>query len=181
VWIAPRSIPRGGYVDYYPGYWSTPEYVQNYVPNYGEMQLQIGASMQGMLQYGDRVLPNGALANDFVVSLSPGQTITIAAHGGPSWTTPGGRLDPMVQVLSYSGPSADYGNQYGQQYGQPQATANEFVYAQDDDSAGSQDSLLVFTPVRGGTYRIRVTSYGGGMNQGYYTLNSRFGVQLGGL
>ncbi|MEI8257402.1 MAG: hypothetical protein WCJ30_17140, partial [Deltaproteobacteria bacterium] len=87
------------------------------------------------------------------------QTLSIAVHGGPSWTTQGGQLDPMVQVLN----SAD------------------FLVAQDDDSGGGTDSLLIFTPVRGGQYTIRVTSYGGGMNQGYYTLNTRYGLMLNGL
>ena len=168
VWIGPRTVQRGGAVDWYPGYWSTPEYVQSYVPEqgYSETPLQIGSSVQGMLQYGDRTLQNGALANDYLVTLAPGQAVSIAVHGGPSWTTPGGRLDPMVQVLGYNG----YQN-----------GANEYVLAQDDDSGGGQDSRLIFTAPSGGTYRVRVTTFGGGMNQGYYTINTRYGVQPYGL
>jgi hypothetical protein len=160
TWIPPRWENREGYVLYYPGYWSPgPVHTYNqyaqYNPfnSYSGTPYAIGGTSSGTLYSGMPTTSSGTLFTDYAVNLYAGQTVTLVLHGGASWTSPGGQLDPLMQVIG-----------------------NGSLLAQDDDGAGGMDSRIVFTPAWTGTFIVRVTTYGVGPNQGSYTLSSRYGV-----
>jgi hypothetical protein len=156
TWIQPRWEQHDGYLLYYPGYWSTTTVIAPVVtPVYqpGAMPLYLGATTSGELRYGMPTTSSGALYTDFAVTLYAGRTATFVLHGGASWTNPGGRIDPLMQL-----------------FGSGQ------LLTQDDDGAGNLDSRIQFTPTWTGTYVIRVTTYGSGANQGNFTLVTRDGA-----
>lgn len=157
IWVAARWERHDGYYLYYPGYWSQPGMPVD-VTNAPGTPLVVGSTVSGVLNAGLPTTSSGTLYTDYVVNLYAGQTVTFVLRGGSSWTTPGGRLDPLLEVLGA-----------GQ------------LLAQDDDGAGGMDSRIVFTPQWTGAFVIRATTYGVGMNQGYFSLASRGGVVWGGI
>jgi hypothetical protein len=120
--------------------------------------MSIGSNVSGALQGGMAMTSSSALYTDYVVNLYAGQTVTFVLHGGASWTTPGGQLDPLMQL-----------------YGGGQ------LLAEDDDGAGGMDSRIMFTAPWSGAFVVRATTYGYGPNQGYFTLASRYGEMWGGM
>lgn len=157
MWIPARWERHDGYYLYYPGYWSQGAPPLNDY-NASGTPLLVGSNVSGTLNAGLPTTSSGTLYNDYVVNLYAGQTVTFVLRGGMSWTTPGGRLDPLLQV-----------------YGAGQ------LLSQDDDGAGGMDSRIVFTAQWTGSFVVRATTYGVGMNQGCFTLASRAGVVWGGI
>ncbi|MEI8256173.1 MAG: hypothetical protein WCJ30_10930, partial [Deltaproteobacteria bacterium] len=162
AWIPPRWERRDGYVLYYPGYWGGASAVEQ--PTYGTVSngsvtsLTLGSTATSELRYGMPTTSSGALYADFAVTLYAGRTVTFVLHGGTSWPSSGARIDPLMQVFG--------GGQ---------------LLAQDDDGAGNLDSRIQFTPTWTGTYIIRATTYGTGMNQGAFSLVTRDGAAWGTL
>lgn len=162
AWIAPRWERRGGYVLYYPGYWGgasviEPSYVPTTTGTSAITTLLLGSTASSELRFGMPTTSSGALYADFAVSLYAGHPVTFVLHGGASWTS-GGRIDPVMQVFGA-----------GQ------------LLAEDDDSAGNLDSRIQFTPAWTGTYIVRATTFGAGMNQGTFSLVTRDGSVWDGI
>jgi hypothetical protein len=109
--------------------------------------------VQGQLQMGDTVTPEGPLADDYAVQLVAGQTITIVTRGGPQIMPPGSQLDVYTRVMQ-----------------------NGMELTHDDDSAGYPNSRIIFTAPATGTYVIRVTTYGSSVRQGHYTMQTMPGA-----
>lgn len=109
----------------------------------------VGQIVTGNLAIGDMMLPNGNLADDYNIALTAGVPVTIVVRGGPSVTTPGSNLDVYTYLLQ-----------------------NGVELMHDDDSAGYPNSRIIFTPPTTGIYTIRVSTFGSGMRQGMYTVQT---------
>lgn len=109
--------------------------------------LHVGGIATGALDATDTPLLAGAVGDDFTITLSGGQTVTIVTRGGPSSTPPGSLLD-VSTVLIHNGEEI----------------------ARDDDSAGNHNSRIVHNVTETGPYVIRVSSGGSGLKRGTYTL-----------
>ena len=112
----------------------------------------VPSTINGTLTTGDQVDTDGALYDEYRVFLSSGAAITLVARGGANRTTPGSTLD-MYLVLRQNGVEVTH----------------------DDDSAGSLNSRIVFTPVTSGWYQVRVRPIGTGVKEGDYTLQAYSG------
>lgn len=109
----------------------------------------VGGVTTGTLTMGDPMTPQGALYDDFTMTLTAGAPVTIVTRGGPSMTSPGSNLDVYTIVMQ-----------------------NGVEITHDDDSAGYPNSRVIFTPPMSGQYTVRVTTFGSGIKQGMYTLQS---------
>ncbi len=116
----------------------------------------IPSTVNGTLATGDTADSDGALFDEYRVFLTSGSAVTFVARGGPSRTTPGSNLD-MYLVLRQNGVEITH----------------------DDDSAGSLNSRIVFTPTSTGYYAVRVRTFGSGAKEGDYTLQSWSGAMPG--
>ncbi len=145
-----NGIPRGQFpAQYLPG--QTPRAPVTGAPGVVQM-ISTSAVANGSLQRGDTLLPDGRVADDYVIQLIAGVPVTIVARGGPSITSPGSSLD-MYVILLQSGSEVTH----------------------DDDSASNGTALnsrIVYTPVVTGTFVIRVTTYGSRLSEGSYTLQT---------
>lgn len=110
--------------------------------------LTVGGTASGILQAGDTALQDGSVADDYQLSLQPGQPVTIVVRGGPSLTEPGSNLDVYTAIL-LNGTELDHN---------------------DDISAENRNSRLVYTPTQPGVYTVRVTTFGSGLKSGPYTV-----------
>ncbi|MEI8258928.1 MAG: PPC domain-containing protein [Deltaproteobacteria bacterium] len=110
---------------------------------------RIPSTVNGTLATGDTADSDGALYDEYRVFLTAGSAVTFVARGGPSRTTPGSNLD-MYLVLRQNGVEVTH----------------------DDDSAGSLNSRIVFTPTTTGYYEVRVRTFSSGAKEGDYTLQS---------
>jgi len=115
--------------------------------------LPVPGTVSGSLQQGDTALPEGRVCDDHTVWLSTGQPVTVVVRGGPSTSTPGSNLDVYTSLM---------------------LNGQEVVH--DDDSAGSFNSRIVYTPTSTGMYTVRVTTYGGGLKTGAYTVQTWAGA-----
>ncbi len=120
--------------------------------------LAVPSLVNGELQTGDMVIPedNGRVGDHYIVQLTAGQPVTFVARGGPQVGAGGSPLDLMLFLYR-----------------------NRSVVMSDDDSASNGGALnprIVFTPSESGTYVLRVTSYGGDLRQGTYTLQAYAGA-----
>ena len=118
--------------------------------------LRVGGIATGALDTTDTPLLAGAVGDDFTITLSGGETVTIVARGGPSSTPPGSLLDVNIVVIH-----------------------NGEEVARDDDSAGHHNSRIVYSVTETGPYVIRVSSSGGGLKRGTYTLQIYAGALPG--
>lgn len=84
-----------------------------------------------------------------MLTLAAGQSVTLAAKGGPSLTETCCTVDVALEVRR-----------------------GESVLANDDDGAGQFDSQLTFTADVAGDYLVRVTTSGSGPKRGPYTLRA---------
>jgi len=109
----------------------------------------VGMIQTGNLQMGDTPLTDGSVADDYNVMLTAGMPVTIVVRGGPSVTSPGSNLDVYTILLQ-----------------------NGVEVTHDDDSAGNLNSRIIFTPPTTGMYTVRITTYGSGLRQGMYTLQT---------
>lgn len=116
--------------------------------------IQLGTVIHGALQMGDMVLPTGTLADDYSIMLTAGVPVTIVVRGGPQTMPPSSSTLDVYTVLLQNG----------------------VELAHDDDGAGYPNSRIVFTPPATGMYTIRVTTFGSGMRQGMYTLQTMPGA-----
>jgi hypothetical protein len=123
------------------------------VPSMRGRHVTIPSTVNGSLVTGDSVDTDGALFDEYRVFLSAGSPVTLVARGGPSRTNPGSNLD-MYLVLQQNGVEVTH----------------------DDDSAGSLNSRIVFTPVTSGWYQVRVRTFGSGAKEGDYTLQTWAGA-----
>lgn len=116
--------------------------------------IAVGAMSTGTLTMGDGANPaSQALYDDYTIMLTAGVPVTIVTRGGPSMTSPGSNLD-VYTILMMNGAELTH----------------------DDDSAGYPNSRIVFTPPMTGPYTIRVTTFGSGVKQGMYTLQTMPGA-----
>jgi hypothetical protein len=120
----------------------------------GATALAVGTTVTGALAAGDHALEDGSVGDDFSLALTAGQAVTIVTRGGPSVTTPGSNLDVYTVILDAQGQEVTH----------------------DDDSAGDLNSRIVFTPPAAGTYTVRVTTFGSGLKQGAYTVQTYAGA-----
>jgi hypothetical protein len=111
--------------------------------------LTIPSTVTGTFVTGDATDSDGSLYDEFRVFLSSGSSITLVARGGASRTSPGSNLDMYLVLLQ-----------------------NGVEVTHDDDSAGSLNSRIVYTPTTSGFYQVRVRTFGGGAKEGDYTLQS---------
>jgi hypothetical protein len=119
----------------------------------GHGSLAIPGSVQGELRQGDRVMPDGSLADDHTVWLTQGQPVTIVVRGGPSTSSPGMNLDVYTILLF-----------------------NNREVTHDDDSAGNLNSRIIYTPTQTGMYTVRVNTFGPGMRTGSYSVQTWVGA-----
>jgi hypothetical protein len=110
--------------------------------------IAVGDVINGALEDGDVPMADGRISDNYVIQLTAGLPVTIVARGGTALGT-GGSLD-MYLYLSRDGVDLAF----------------------DDDSAGSLNSRIVFTPTETGPYVVRVTTYGSGLHRGQYTLQT---------
>jgi hypothetical protein len=115
----------------------------------GPVPLALGTVVAGALADTDQHLPDGRVADDYLVTLAPGQSLTFVVRGGPSVSTPGSTLDVYAMLL-----------------------LNGTELAHDDDSAGYPNSRILFTATTAGTYTLRVSTFGGALRLGAYTLQT---------
>lgn len=111
--------------------------------------LAVPSTVQGTLSASDTRLQDGSVADDYVLNLTANQPVTIVVRGGPSTSEPGSNLDVYAIILR-----------------------NGAEIAHDDDSAGNLNARLVFTPPTTGQYTLRVTTFGSGLHQGAYTVQT---------
>jgi hypothetical protein len=109
--------------------------------------IAVGATVKGTLQDGDTLLENGAAADDYTLSLDPGDRVAIELRGGRSWTEPCCKLDVVGQLF-------DTGK----------------LVASDDDSGGFFDSRIEHVTPTPSELLVRVTTAGSGRKTGPYTL-----------
>ena len=114
--------------------------------------LAVPSTVNGSFVTGDSTDTDGALYDEFRLFLSAGSPITLVARGGASRTTPGSNLDMYLVLLQ-----------------------NGVEVTHDDDSAGSLNSRIVFTATTPGFYTVRVRTFGSGVKEGDYTLQSWVG------
>ena len=119
----------------------------------GHGSLGVGATVAGELRQGDRAMPDGSLADDHTIWLTSGQPVTIVVRGGPSTSSPGSNLDVYTILLF-----------------------NNREVTHDDDSAGSLNSRIVYTPTQTGMYTVRVNTFGPGLRTGAYTVQTWAGA-----
>jgi hypothetical protein len=115
--------------------------------------IAIPGTAAGALAVGDTRLTDGSLGDDYTINLTAGQPVTIVVRGGPSVTEPGSNLDVYAVLLNGT---------------------NEVAH--DDDSAGNLNARIVYTPTASGPHTLRVTTYGTGMRQGAYTVQTWTGA-----
>ena len=110
--------------------------------------LMVGGVQQGMLITGDQtVMDDGTqrLADEYQLTLTAGQAVTIIARGGPSTQNAGMMLDVMTSLI-----------------------CNGAQVASDDDSAGNRNSRIVYVPPMSSVCTLRVMGFAG--DQGAYTV-----------
>ena len=109
----------------------------------------VGTLTSGSLDARDTRLADGGAADDYTIALIGGRSVTIVTRGGSSRTDPGSTLDVYTILMQ-----------------------NGVEVMHDDDSAGSLNSRIVFSAPSTGLYTIRVTTYGGSLKEGSYTLQT---------
>lgn len=119
----------------------------------GATPLQVPGTAAGTLSASDRSQPDGAVADEFALTLTAGVPVTIVVRGGLSSDEGGGNIDVFAILLLEGHRVAD-----------------------DDDHAGNNNARIVFTPTTSGTYILRVTTFGGGLHQGAYTVQTWAGA-----
>jgi hypothetical protein len=129
---------------------------QGYTGNAGTpgiAPISVGSMVNGNLGAGDAMIEGGGYVDQYAIQLTAGSPVTIVTRGGPSSMTPNGTLDVLTSVVLDDG-----------------------LVAEDDDSAGNQNSRIVFTPTVTGTYIIRVSTYGNQQQEGSYQLQVMSGA-----
>jgi hypothetical protein len=112
-----------------------------------KVELTLDAKIAGALDEGDALLDDGALADEYAITLAAGDAITITTIGGKSLTETCCTVDVLTQVFD-----------------------GEELLASDDDGAGSFDSRVLFTAPSAKSYRVRVTTSGTGPRRGPYVI-----------
>jgi hypothetical protein len=108
--------------------------------------LAVGSTLEASLERGDTRLDDGALADDYALSLAYGQTVTISVRGGPALAAPDTTLETTLAVLF-----------------------NGEVVAQNSAGPRGQRTLVFAAPAEG-TFIVRVASRSGTFEEGRYTL-----------
>ncbi len=112
--------------------------------------LLLGAGVEGALTLEDPGLSNGAVADEYTLSLSAGVAVVVTVKGGPSLTETCCTVDVATQLFD-----------------------GDRLIASDDDGGGAFDSRLAFVAPKTGTYRLRVTTSGSGTKLGPYVLTTQ--------
>jgi hypothetical protein len=108
-------------------------------------QLQLGGVVRGALAAGDTVLTDGSYADNYALSLTEGQPVTIVVRGGA-------RSDINETMDMYSA----------------LFLGDAEIEHNDDITAENRDSRIVYTPTRTAVYRLVVTTFGSGAKPGAY-------------
>ncbi len=117
--------------------------------------LAVPGQATGALQTGDQALADLSLGDDYALMLTAGQPVTIVVRGRTA-IGEAGNMDAYA-VLMFGGAEVTH----------------------DDDSAGGpdgHDSRIVYTPTATGPHTLRVTTYGGGLHQGNYEVQTWSGA-----
>jgi hypothetical protein len=113
--------------------------------------------LSGELTTDDMHMSDGPrVCDNYLLHLTAGQPVTIVVRGG-----------------THTGGGYGYGSMdmYAILY------FNRVEVTRDDDSAGSLNPRIVFTPSVSGTYLLRVTTFGSGLSLGTYTVETFQGEQ----
>lgn len=121
----------------------------SHAQNGARARLSVPGTVNAALQQGDSRLPDDSAYDDFALSLTSGETVTIVVRGGASTSSPGSNLD-MFTFLMRDGQEVTH----------------------DDDSAGNFNSRIIYTATESAEYVVRVTTYGGGLKTGDYSVQT---------
>jgi hypothetical protein len=116
--------------------------------------LAIPGTIAGSLTASDARQPDGSVADEYALRLTAGAPVTIVVRGGPAVDTPGRNLDVFAVLL----------------------LENTEVTHDDDSADNVTNARIVFTPTTSGTYILRVTTFGGGLHEGPYTVQTWTGA-----